>query len=67
KRLEDGTWLIREEITREVYISVIKDGERIFIPASEVKDALQSKLKTKGPMRANLHNVHTLKARPKLG
>lgn len=67
KRLEDGTWLIREEITREVYISVIKDGERIFIPASEVKGALQSKLKTKGPMRANLHNVHTLKARPKLG
>ena len=67
KRLEDGTWLIREEITREVYVSVIKDGERIFVPVSEVKGALKSKLKTNNPARANLHKIQTLKARPKLG
>lgn len=68
KRLEDGTWLIREEITREVYVSVIKNGERIFIPASEVKGAIKDKIKGTAP-KARLHKVHTLKtqARPKMG
>jgi len=68
KRLEDGTWLIREEITREVYVSVIQDGERVFIPASEVKGAIKDKIKGAVP-KARLHKMHTLKtqARPKVG
>lgn len=67
KRLENGTWLIREEITREVFVSVVKDGQRIFIPASEVKGAIKDKIGGHLPQRANLHKIHTLKARPKMG
>lgn len=65
KRLDNGTWLIREEITRKVFVSVVKDGERIFIPASEVKGAIKDKIRGHISPRANLHKIHTLKARPK--
>ncbi|MGF1901018.1 hypothetical protein [Aliivibrio sifiae] len=67
KRLDNGTWLIREEITREVFVSVVKNGERIFIPASEVKGAIKEKVGGNLPPRANLQKIHTLKARPKMG
>lgn len=67
KRLDNGTWLIREEITREVFVSVVKDGERIFIPASEVKGALKDKIRVHLPSKMNLQKIKTLKARPKMG
>jgi len=51
KRLDNGTWLIREEISREVFVSVVKDGERIVIPASEVKGALKDKIRVHLPSR----------------
>ncbi len=67
KRLDDGTWLIRDEMTREVFVSVVKNGERIFIPASEVKGAIKDKIRVNLPARANLQKIHTLKSRPKMG
>ncbi|KGJ94907.1 hypothetical protein [Colwellia psychrerythraea] len=67
KRLDNGTWLIREEITRKVFVSVVKDGQRIFIPVSEVKGALKDKIRGHLPPRVYLHKVYALKAHPKKG
>ncbi len=66
KRLGDDSWLIREEMTREVYISVIQDGQRVFIPASEVKGAIKDKV-APAPHKMKVHQLQQLKSRPKMG
>lgn len=66
KRLEDGTWLIREEITREIYVSIIQDGQRIIIPASDIKKAVKERIKPSSP-KPNFHKLQAQKVRSKLG
>ncbi|WP_394244612.1 hypothetical protein [Vibrio astriarenae] len=66
KRLDNGNWIVREEITREVYVSVVRDGQRIFVPVGDIKDAIKPKAKKAAP-KMIIPALQTQRVRPTLG
>ncbi|UQV20080.1 membrane lipoprotein lipid attachment site-containing protein [Vibrio sp. J383] len=66
KRLDDGVWVFREEISRETFVVKYHDGQWNFIPVADIKNKVKDNLPsqaevTKVRAKMQVNKLRTLK------